>query len=120
MPVGEVFVSHTHGDEGIADALDQAIKRLFGDQVTTWYSSKKELSGGIAPGEDWFRWIVERVRSADVAVILLTAASVQKPWVLWEAGAVYGAALAPGDTKSRKVRPLIFKLAGSQVPAPFA
>jgi tetratricopeptide (TPR) repeat protein len=63
---------------------------------------------------------VERVQSADIAVILVTPASTQKPWVLWEAGAVYGAGLASANAEARKVRPLLFKLSGDEVPAPFA
>ncbi len=118
--IGEVFISHTHADEEIAHALSGAIEILFGDLLKTSYSTKKELDGGIKPGEDWFRWIVERVRAADVAVILLTPSSIQKPWVLWEAGAVYGAGIASANTNTRKVRPLTFKLSGSQVPSPFA
>ncbi len=120
MPIGEIFVSHTHADQEIANALSAAIEGVFGDLLTTSYSSKKELDGGIKPGEEWFRWIVERVRTADIAVILLTPASTQKPWVLWEAGAVYGAGIASAETGARKVRPLVFKLSGSQVPSPFA
>jgi hypothetical protein len=120
MPIGEIFISHTHADKDIANALSAAVEGVFGDLLTTSYSTKKELDGGIKPGEEWFRWIVERVRSADIAVILLTPASTQKPWVLWEAGAVYGAGIASAETSARKVRPLVFKLSGSQVPSPFA
>jgi tetratricopeptide (TPR) repeat protein len=118
--IGEVFISHTHADAEIAHALSEAIGGVFGDLLTTSYSTKKELDGGIKPGEEWFRWIVERVRAANIAVILLTPGSTQKPWVLWEAGAVYGAGIASADAKARKVRPLVFKLSGSQVPSPFA
>jgi tetratricopeptide (TPR) repeat protein len=118
--MGEVFISHTHADAEIAHALSEAIEGVFGDLLTTSYSTKKELDGGIKPGEEWFRWIVERVRESDIAVILLTPASTQKPWVLWEAGAVYGAGIASAEESARKVRPLVFKLSGSQVPSPFA
>lgn len=120
MPIGEIFISHTHADAEIAHALSEAIEGVFGELITTSYSTKKELDGGIKPGEEWFRWIVERVRSADIAVILLTPSSTQKPWVLWEAGAVYGAGIASASEQARKVRPLVFKLSGSQVPSPFA
>jgi tetratricopeptide (TPR) repeat protein len=120
MTIGEIFISHTHADAEIAHALSDAIAGLFGDLLATSYSTKKELDGSIKPGEEWFRWIVERVRSANIAVILLTPASIQKPWVLWEAGAVYGAGLASAEANARKVRPLVFKLSGAQVPSPFA
>lgn len=118
--IGEVFISHTHADQEIAHALSEAIDSVFGGLLVTSYSTKKELDGGIKPGEEWFRWIVDRVRTANIAVILLTPSSTQKPWVLWEAGAVYGAGIASSDLNARKVRPLVFKLSGSQVPSPFA
>jgi len=118
--IGEVFISHTHADAEIAHALSDAIEGVFGDQIITSYSTKKELEGGIKPGEDWFRWIVQRVSAANIAVILLTPTSIQKPWVLWEAGAVYGAGIASKDANPRKVRPLVFKLSDRQVPSPLA
>jgi len=52
--------------------------------VTVHYSTNKEMQGGINPGEDWFTWIVDRVRESTVALVLLTPASIQKPWILWE------------------------------------
>jgi tetratricopeptide (TPR) repeat protein len=117
--IGEVFISHTHADKEIAHALSSAIEHVFGDTLETVYSTKKE-DGGIKHGEEWFQWIVNQVRTADIAVILLTPASTQKPWVLWEAGAVYGAGIASAESNTRKVRPVVFKLSGSQVPSPFA
>jgi tetratricopeptide (TPR) repeat protein len=118
--IGEIFISHTHADEQIAHVLSDVVEGVFGDLLITSYSTKKDLDGGIKPGEDWFRWIVERVHAANIAVILLTPASIQKPWVLWEAGAVYGAGISSEDKNPRKVRPLVFKLSGNQVPSPFA
>lgn len=118
--IGEIFISHTHPDAEIALALSDTIWGVFGDQLITSFSTKEELEGGIRPGEDWFRWIVERVRSANIAVILLTPASVQKPWLLWEDGAVYCAGIASENADTRKVRPLLFKLGPAQVPSPFS
>jgi tetratricopeptide (TPR) repeat protein len=124
--IGKVFISHTHSDVGIANALGNAIKGILSDLVDPVYSTNADLEGGIKPGEDWFRWIVNNVIEADVAVILLTPSSVQKPWILWEAGAVYGASMAsPKDDASkaqpleRRVRPLVFKLSVDQVPSTF-
>jgi tetratricopeptide (TPR) repeat protein len=114
-----IFISHSHGDQPLADALAQLVNDLFGNKVTVHYSSKKELEGGIAPGEDWFRWIVEQVRQADIAFVLLTPASIQKPWVIWEAGAVAGAAYATAAEKAR-VLPLAFGVRASDIPSPFA
>ncbi|MBP7069846.1 MAG: TIR domain-containing protein [Methanothrix sp.] len=118
--IGEIFISHTHPDAEIAQALSDAIEGVFGDLLITSYSTKMESDGGIKPGEDWFRWIVQKVRTANIAVILLTPTSVQKPWILWEAGAVYGAGIASEQSNARKVRPLIYNLSNNQVPSPFA
>src|ERR1051326_6460327 len=121
VSLGEVFISHTHTDAELAHALSAAIRAIFGDQLETTYSTKYDLEGSPKFGEDWFRWIIERVQQATVAVILIAPASVQKPWVLWEAGAVYGSGVASaGGADTRKVRPLLFRLTGNQVPAPFA
>jgi tetratricopeptide (TPR) repeat protein len=117
--MGGIFVSHTHGDQVLADALAALIGALFGDRVPVNYSTKKELDGGIAPGEDWFGWIVAQVREAEAAFILLTPASIQKPWVVWEAGAVAGAAFATSADKAR-VFPITFGIKASDVPTPFA
>jgi hypothetical protein len=114
-----IFISHTHNDKPIADALAKLAGDLFGDRLSVNYSSKKELEGGIAPGEDWFRWIVAQVRQADVALILLTPASIQKPWVVWEAGAVAGAAFAT-STEQARVFPITYGIKSTDVPTPFA
>jgi hypothetical protein len=114
-----IFISHTHSDQPIADAIARLVEDLFEKQVGVNYSTKKEFEGGIKPGDDWFRWIVEQVRDADLALILLTPASIQKPWVVWEAGAVAGASFTNSPDAAR-VLPLVFGLRANDVPTPFA
>jgi tetratricopeptide (TPR) repeat protein len=114
-----IFISHTHSDQAIAHALNQIIDTLFGHRAAVNYSTSKALEGGIGAGEDWFRWITSQVQTADVSLILITPASIQKPWVLWEAGAVTGVALATDPDNLRKVRPLVYQVDSSQVPSPF-
>jgi tetratricopeptide (TPR) repeat protein len=119
-PVG-VFVSHTHADKGIALALDRALVRLFGsgDAVSVSYSSKKHEAGAPRGGENWFGWIVDQVRDTRVALVLLTPASINKPWVLWEAGAVQGVALGAEPQSGNRVIPLTYGLRATEVPTPF-
>jgi hypothetical protein len=119
MRRGSIFVSLTNDDTAIADALREAVKRLVGDVVRLTYSTSLEHDGGIPHGEEWFRWISQQVRACDFALVLLTPRSVHKPWVLWEAGAVYGAALAD-QSSMRKVRPLTFGGTAAHLPGPFA
>ena len=118
--IGDLFISLTGVDDEVAIALSQAVRDVFGDLLTTNYSTSKELVGGIQHGDDWFRWIVTQVRQSEVAVIFLTPASIQKPWVLWESGAVFGAGIDSGkEENKRKVLPLRFKLTTEQIPSPF-
>ena len=114
----KVFISLTQQDTPIAEALRQAFSELLGDLVKVVFSTSKHLESGIRHGEDWFEWIVKQVQECDFAMILLTPASVQKPWILWEAGAVHGAAVASDAQGLRKVRPLVFQLDGDQLPSP--
>jgi tetratricopeptide (TPR) repeat protein len=116
---GGIFVSHSHDDRPIVDALGAMVKRLFGNHVPFHYSSSKELASGIAPGGDWYGWIVERVQKSDLAVIVLTPGSIQKPWVVWEAGAVSGVALS-ASRDERRICPMTFGLKSNEVPTPFA
>jgi tetratricopeptide (TPR) repeat protein len=118
--MSSIFISHTHGDQAIADALKKLVEDLFEKRVAVNYSSRKELEGGIEPGDDWFLWIVKQVREADLALILLTPSSIQKPWVVWEAGAVAGASFAKSPDSSVRVLPLVFGLRSDEVPTPFA
>ena len=113
-----IFISLTQQDTRIAEALRDTLKELFGDFLHIHFSTSKELAGGISSGEDWFQWIVDRVQQADFALILVTPSSVHKPWILWEAGAVAGAALASKKEGLRKVRPLVYQVATELIPSP--
>lgn len=112
----KVFISHTHVDKGLADALRDFIKKMFGDSVTIAYSSDQSAGGGINIGESWLTWIMQQVKEAKRTFVLLTPRSTTKPWVLWETGAVTGAAIASGSQES--VAPIIFRVDMDQIPSP--
>src|SRR5215467_2394380 len=118
MEPHKVFISLTQQDSALAEALSEAFDSLFGALVLTRFSTSHRLESGIAHGEDWFDWIVTQVKECDFALILLTPSSVQKPWILWEAGAVHGAAIAAGGQGLRKVRPLLFQVDSEHLPSP--
>lgn len=113
-----IFVSLTHADTPIAEALRDALRDLFGDFLKVHFSTSKELETGIGSGDDWFQWIVDKVVDCDFAFILITPSSVHKPWILWEAGAVAGAAIATQAKSPRKVRPLVYQLPTEMIPSP--
>lgn len=114
-----IFISHTEADKMIADAVQDAVTTLLGAaNISVVYSTSRELGSGVKFGENWFQWIAEQVRHAAVTLVLLTPSSVQKPWVLWEAGAVYGAALAEPQAQLRKIRPIAFQIGMNDIPSP--
>jgi tetratricopeptide (TPR) repeat protein len=127
MPKPKLFISHTHADKRLADAFKRLMDTVFGERVDTIYSSDKR--GGPGVGEEWRDWINRAARDSKVALVLLTPSSVQKPWVLWEAGAVFGLYLGaeaaaaprtPGEARQKSpLRPLVFHVTPGQVPSPF-
>jgi len=112
-----IFISHTHADKAIADAFRDAVGELFGSCVTVSYSTDTEH--GPKHGGKWLQWIDQQVKSSDFTLVFLTPSSLQKPWILWEAGAVAGTSVVAGKDDARKVRPLVFRIPPGQVPDPF-
>ncbi len=110
-----IFVSLTTEDTPLAEALRAALQKLVGDTLTVHFSTSTEVGAGPRHGEDWFDWIIREVDECDFAFILLTPASVEKPWIVWEAGALHGAA---GRGGRGKVRPILFQVSDTQVPSP--
>ncbi len=113
-----IFLSHTVVDQALAEAVQVTVKDLLGESVVVASSSSRGTEGSIRSGENWFDWISEQVRQAQVTLVLLTPSSVMKPWILWESGAVYGAASANGAHSVTRVRPLAVGVDLADVPSP--
>lgn len=119
-----VFVSHTHTDMKLVDALRDLLYGVFEDDVQLKYSSSSRPGEGIQPGEPWLQWIQRQVHESDLTIVMLTAESVNKPWVLWETGAVTGASLTPSigpqsePTESKMVVPIMMGIQAEQIPSP--
>jgi TIR domain len=116
--MGGIFISLTHADSEIAEAIKDVTRALLGYQVKVEFSTSGELDSGIRPGEDWIAWIGERVRTCDFVLPLITPTSARKPWILWELGAVYGAATATRSEAERKIRPLLYRVGDDDIPSP--
>lgn len=54
--------------------------------VETFSSSSRFPGQGIRYGDEWFRWIRSSIEVADHVVALLTPSSLDRPWILFEAG----------------------------------
>jgi tetratricopeptide (TPR) repeat protein len=121
----KVFISHSHQDYVLADALRRCLAEIF-SVVDVAFSSDKEAGGGPAAGANWVQWIHSRMLDCDEAILLLTPYSIQKPWPMWEAGAVAGIAMgqskqgaSPDGIPAKPVTPLYFKLPKNALPGPF-
>jgi TIR domain len=112
----KVFISHSTADEPLVEALQALIRDSFVETVEVFYSSAPVSSGGIEPGQDWLDWIHIQVQASAMTIVVLTPLAKARPWLIWEAGAVSGVALARGV--STPVVPLLFGIPGSEVPSP--
>ena len=95
MPDSNIlFISHTAVDRPYAVALEAAIEYLLENDplIKVNYSTSDEA--GPQGGEQWRDWIYRQVVGARTALIVVTPHALGKPWLLWEAGACRGAALA--------------------------
>jgi hypothetical protein len=112
----KVFISHTTSDKPLVDALRALITATFVEPVEVAYSSASVSEGGISAGQDWLDWIRAQVQDSAMAIVVVTPLSKSRPWLMWEAGAVSGVGLA--RKTNLPVVPLLFGLAGDQVPDP--
>jgi TIR domain len=113
----QIFISLTHADKEIAQAIKDALHALLPYQVEVTLCPNKELDSGIGLGEDWLDWIGERVRTCDFVLALITPTSVSKSGILWELRAVNGAT-ASNTEAERKIRPLLYRVSEDHVPSP--
>jgi hypothetical protein len=60
----------------------------------------RAVRGGIAAGSGWLDWIHDQVRGSKFTAVLLTPNSVDKPWLMWEAGTVSGVSLATREAST--------------------
>ena len=109
-----VFVSHAHADAALAAAFKNLVITVF-DEVDVDYSSDPTAGGGIEAGANWLEWIQEKVRTSNLAVVVVTPES-SRPWLMWESGAVAGMALAL--EQRRRIAPLLFRVNRDNVSGP--
>src|ERR1700728_4360676 len=84
--VGGIFISHVHEDRELASAFSILLRDITAGVLPTFSSSDRTADGGIRYGTEWFQWIKESIESSDHLVALLTPHSLERPWILFEAG----------------------------------
>lgn len=83
--VRRIFLSHASDDHTTADYLRG---RLI-DAVPDSHVFLASRPGDIPVGADWLTTIKKELAASDAYMVLLTRASVQRPWVQFETGAAW-------------------------------
>jgi TIR domain len=85
-----VFISHDTRDADLAEAFSQLLRSVSAGVLKSFRSSDKRGNQGIEYGVEWYPEIIKNIQSASDVVCLLTARSVDRPWILFEAGMAKG------------------------------
>lgn len=85
-----VFISHDTRDADLAEAFSQLLRSVSAGVLKSFRSSDKRGNQGIKYGVEWYPEIIKNIQSASDVVCLLTAKSVDRPWILFEAGMAKG------------------------------
>lgn len=85
-----VFVSHDTRDAEIAEAFSKLLSSVSAGVLKSFRSSDKKGNQGIEYGVDWYPEIMGKLKNASDVVCLLTPHSINRPWILYEAGVAKG------------------------------
>lgn len=85
-----IFISHDTRDAEIAEAFSKLLKGVSAGVLKTFRSSDKKGTDGIVFGEEWYKTIMEKLATASDVVCILTKQSLERPWILYEAGVAKG------------------------------
>ena len=85
-----VFISHDSRDAELAEAFANLLSDVSGGTLKSFRSSDKKASSGLEFGAEWYKAIMSQLGDATDVVALLTRHSVDRPWILYEAGVAKG------------------------------
>lgn len=85
-----IFISHDTRDASIAEAFSALLKSVSAGVLKSFRSSDKKGNQGIEFGVEWYPEIMKKLEVASDVVCLLTPNSVNRPWILYEAGVAKG------------------------------
>lgn len=85
-----VFISHDSRDADIAEAFANLLSDVSAGTLKSFRSSDKRGNTGIEFGAEWYTSIMSQLDDATDVVALLTARSIDRPWILYEAGVAKG------------------------------
>jgi uncharacterized membrane protein YgcG len=90
-----VFVSHDSRDADLAEAFCLLLSSVSAGMLKTFRSSDRKGSSGFEYGLEWYPELMKRLLEASDVVCLFTQRSLDRPWILYEAGVAKGKLEAP-------------------------
>ena len=85
-----VFISHDTRDAKLAEEFSKLLRSVSTGVLKSFRSSDNKGKQGIEYGVDWYPEIMEKLNQATDVVCLLTQHSLDRPWILYEAGVARG------------------------------
>ena len=85
-----VFISHDSRDAELAEAFSKLLSGISAGILKSFRSSDKKGNQGIEFGVEWYPEVMTQIDSATDVVCLLTPNSLERPWILYEAGVAKG------------------------------
>jgi len=85
-----IFISHDSRDAELAEAFSKLLRSVSAGMLKSFRSSDKKGKEGIEFGDEWYKRLMERLDSASEVVCLFTERSIERPWILYEAGVAKG------------------------------
>jgi len=74
----------------MAEAFGKLLKSVSAGMIKTFRSSDKKGNEGIDFGDEWYKRLMEKLQSTSDVVCLFTERSLDRPWILFEAGVAKG------------------------------
>jgi len=85
-----VFISHDARDADLAEAFSRLLKSVSAGTLKSFRSSDRAGTEGIQYGDEWYSRLMEKLNDASDVVCLFTKRSLNRPWLLFEAGVAKG------------------------------
>lgn len=85
-----VFISHDSRDADLAELFADLLSDVSGGTLKSFRSSDNKGTSGIPFGAEWYSAIMSQLDNATDVVALVTQHSVDRPWILYEAGVAKG------------------------------
>lgn len=81
-----VFISHIHEEQEIAIAFKELVEASFLGMIDVFVSSD---GSSVSMGAKWLESISDALKKCAVEIVVCSPASVQRPWIQFEAGACW-------------------------------